>query len=232
MKVGILGDIHGNHLALDAALKAARKQGVEKLLLTGDLIGYYFAPAEVMKSLAEWECFTVRGNHEDMLTRVQSDPGYLAVVESRYGSGLRVAMEKLHDFQIATLCSLPHPLNLNFGGCSILLCHGAPWDVDQYIYPDAEEGLIERCLRTEYDLIVVGHTHYPMDRSFGTTRLMNPGSVGQPRNRQPGAHWAAFDTETHELEFFREDYDPTKLVQECRERHPEIPYLADVLTRR
>lgn len=232
MKVGILGDIHGNNLALTATLNAARRQGVEKLLLTGDLIGYYFSPGDVLRSLEEWECFTVRGNHEDMLERARSDPRFLAIVEAKYGCGLRLVMEQLSRSQIDSLCTLPHPLKLDFGGCNILLCHGAPWDVDQYLYPDAEEALIDRCRSDEYDILVLGHTHYPMDRSFGAMRLINPGSVGQPRNRQPGAHWAALDTENHQVEFFREDYDSSVLVHECRQRHPEIPYLADVLTRR
>ena len=112
-----------------------------------------------------------------------------------------------------------------------MLCHGAPWDNDRYVYPDAQPELLERCAVQKYDLVVLGHTHYPMHRQIGDTLVVNPGSVGQPRNRQPGAHWALFDTATRSVEFHREQYDVSELVQECQQRNPELSYLAEVLIR-
>ena len=60
---------------------------------------------------------------------------------------------------------------------------------------------------------------------------LNSGSVGQPRNRHLGAHWAIFDTVDRSLQFHQEAYDSSVLVRECQQRHPELPYLADVLLR-
>lgn len=231
MKLGLLGDIHGNHLALRAALAAAASSGVERLLVTGDLVGYYFAPREVLELLQSWDRHVVRGNHEDMLDDARNDPEFLANVEARYGSGLRLALEQLNETQVDELCALPHPLELGIDGCNILLCHGAPWDNDCYVYPDASPELLERCADQGFDLVVTGHTHYPMQQRVGATLVVNPGSVGQPRNRQPGAHWALFDTSARSLEFHCERYEFSPLVQECRRRHPELPYLAEVLTR-
>jgi len=70
-----------------------------------------------------------------------------------------------------------------------------------------------------------------MDRRVGQSRLINPGSVGQPRNRQPGAAWAILDTEDGMVEMRIEDYDMSELLRECRLRHPDLPYLAEVLMR-
>lgn len=232
MKLALLGDIHGNHLALQAVLAAASSSGVEKLLITGDLVGYYFAPLQVLELLHTWEKHIVRGNHEDMLDTARSAPEFLAKVDARYGSGLRNAIEQLSETQIDELCSLPHPLELVFDECKILLCHGAPWDNDQYVYPDAQPALLGRCAMQEFDLVVLGHTHYPMKQKIGKTLVVNPGSVGQPRNHQPGAHWALFDTVSRNLEFRQEQYDSSILVQECQQRHPELPYLAEVLIRK
>jgi predicted phosphodiesterase len=153
-------------------------------------------------------------------------------VDARYGTGLRTAFEQLSEEQIERLCSLPHPLELDIKGCKILLCHGAPWDNDQYIYPNSQPELVERCTGLNIDLVVLGHTHYPMQHMTGNTLVVNPGSVGQPRNRQPGAHWALFDTETRSVELHCEEYDSSELVRECQQRHPELPYLADVLERK
>lgn len=231
MKLALLGDIHGNAQALQAVLAAATSSGAEELLIAGDLVGYYFAPLEVLELLQQWSCHVVRGNHEDMLKAARTDPEYLAQVDARYGTGLNCALEQLSTAQLDALCGLPHPKELILDGCKVLLCHGAPWDNDCYVYPDAQSGLLECCAVQGFDLVVLGHTHYPMQYRVGETLVVNPGSVGQPRNRQPGAHWAFFDTGTRSLELRHEQYDCSRLVRECQQRHPELPYLAEVLTR-
>ena len=231
MKLALLGDIHGNDDALRTVLAAASSFGADELLITGDLVGYYFAPREVLKLLQPWRRHVVRGNHEDMLNAARSDRGFLTEVDARYGSGLRIAIDQLNEEQLDELCSLPHPLKLEIDGCKILLCHGAPWDNDYYVYPDAVPEMLERCAIQDFDLVVMGHTHYPMQHAIGKTLLVNPGSVGQPRNRQPGAHWALFDTKNRSLEFRQEQYDSSALVLECQQRNPKLPYLAKVLTR-
>jgi putative phosphoesterase len=231
VKLALLGDIHGNQLALQAVLTAACSRGAESLLVTGDLVGYYYAPLQVLNMLHAWDRHVVRGNHEDMLNNARSHPELLLNIDARYGTGLRTAIEQLDTQQLDELCNLPHPLELEIDGCKILLCHGAPWDVDQYVYPDAAPELLDRCARPDLDLVVMGHTHYPMQHTIGKTLVANPGSVGQPRNRIPGASWALFDTTNRRLEFHREHYDSSALVTECRKRNPELPYLADVLVR-
>ena len=122
MKLGLLGDIHGNDLALQTALAAASSSGVEKLLVTGDLVGYYYAPLKVLEMLQPWDRHIVRGNHEDMLISARSDPAFMAQMEVRYGSGLRTAIEQLGAEQLDELCNLPHPLELMIDDCKVLLC--------------------------------------------------------------------------------------------------------------
>jgi predicted phosphodiesterase len=117
-------------------------------------------------------------------------------------------------------------------GRKILLCHGAPHEIDYYVYPDSSLAVLDGAALTEFDLVVTGHTHYPMQKTLNEkTLLVNPGSVGQPRNRQPGAHWALYDTDSGEVSFRRESYNYSRLQAEARRRHPELPYLADVLGR-
>jgi putative phosphoesterase len=231
MKIGLLGDIHGNDRALEAVLDAASKLSVDRLLVTGDLVGYYFAPAKVLELLSKWDCNIVSGNHEVMLAAVRADPDYLATVDARYGSGVRIAIEQLDTKQLDELCTLPHSEELEIDGVRILLCHGSPWDIDLYVYPDADAELLLRCVSGNYDLVVTGHTHYPMLKEIGKTFLVNPGSVGQPRNRKPGACWALFDTVSRTVELHRESYDSSDLICECKLRHPELPYLSEVLKR-
>ena len=232
MKVALLGDIHGNHLALRAVLSEATRNGVERLLITGDLVGYYFWPKEVLELLSPWPMHVVRGNHEEMLSAARKDPGCLQKIEQKYGSGIRVALDTLSPAQLLWLENLPHPLRLELGGCLILLCHGAPWDFDRYIYPDADASLLEKCAAQGEDFVVLGHTHYAFQRRCGRTLVVNPGSVGQPRDRNPGAHWALLDTSTREVTRFTENYDIAEVIEYSRASQPAVPYLADVLCRK
>ncbi len=231
MKLGLLGDIHGNDLALKSVLDSATKLGVEKLLITGDLIGYYFQPRKVMDLLSDWDKVIVRGNHEEMLASVIDLPTLLPAIENKYGVGLRVALEELSKEQMAELIRLPMTADIDANSCHIILCHGSPWDTDQYVYPDASRDILEKCTSHEVNMVVMGHTHYPMHRIIGATVLVNPGSVGQPRNKQPGAAWAVFDTETKDVTFRNENYNIHLVVDEAIRRQPGLPYLAEVLVR-
>lgn len=226
-----MGDIHGNSEALRVVLDRAAAENVEALLITGDLVGYYFDPRGVLDLLAPWRTYTVRGNHEDMLASVRSDPGLLPRIDRQYGSGLRVALETLTGDEIKALSMLPHPLDIDIDGKKILLCHGAPWDNNYYVYPDADADLVARCAWPDYHLVVLGQTHYPMIRQTGDAVVINPGSVGQPRNRMPGAQWALIDTRSGDMDLRSEKYDCASLAGDARKRHPEIPYLAEVLER-
>lgn len=231
MLVGLLADIHGNALALDAVLEAADRAGVERLLVAGDLVGYYFAPSRVLDLLGPWTMQAVKGNHEEMLASVRADRVLLAKLEERYGSGLRAALEQLNVAQLDELTNLPRTSEMRLERCSILICHGAPWDTNAYLYPDTPAEILERCAVPTLDVVVMGHTHYPMLRVVGETVLVNPGSVGQPRNRCPGAWWALLDTDTKEVSFHCEAYDVHAVIAESRWRHPQLAHLSDVLQR-
>ena len=71
-----------------------------------------------------------------------------------------------------------------------------------------------------------------MYKQIGDVVMINPGSVGQPRNRQSCAQWALLDTYSGKVKYFCEQYDLSIVVEESKKRHPEIPYLADILERR
>lgn len=231
MKIGILADIHANHLALEAVLNRSKKEEVELLLIAGDLVGYYFEPLKVIQLLDPWDKVVIRGNHEEYLKNARANNDFRQEYEARYGRGLSEALEQLNDNQLNFLTTLPHPLEIKLDGKKILLCHGAPWDIDFYIYPDSSIDILSKCVIGSFDLVVLGHTHYPMLFSINNTLIVNPGSVGQPRNRKPGAHWAIYDTLSGKIEFKVEEYDCSELVVESKKRHPNLTYLSEVLIR-
>ena len=232
MKIAAIADVHANLAALSAALSDIRSEGIDHLIVGGDLVGYYFQPSEVFDALEDWNAIYVRGNHEDMLLRAWRDPEVLGDIRLKYGSGIDLALSGLRQATLAKIDTWPATRELTYGNRRFLLCHGSPSSTDQYLYPDCPTDTLEPYADEGFDLVICGHSHYPMLRTVRETRFLNPGSLGQPRNGQPGAHWAIIHTGDLQIEHRISPYDSSSLVAECRRRHPELPYLHEILTRR
>jgi putative phosphoesterase len=232
MRIALIGDIHGNACALEAALSSASELGADLYLNTGDLVGYYYQPKQVVDLIRGMACVSVRGNHEDMLFRCLTDERERTLVRSKYGSGIDVALEMLDSDDFRWLRDLPESLAIELDGRAVLLAHGAPWLTDFYVYPDAAPEVWQRVANDHVDITVLGHTHYQFDRQVGSMRLINPGSVGQPRDRRPGAAWSLLELSTMTVSHFRTQYDTQPVISEALRRDPQLPYLQTVLTRR
>ena len=231
MKIAVLGDIHGNHLALEAVLKSAKDMGVESLMITGDIVGYYPFVNEVVELLDSWDSQIVMGNHELMMLEAMKDEAYLRKITKQYGSSIEVAIKTLSKNQIDKLINLPFTIHLDINSSSIILCHGSPVDVNEYIYPDANLSKLKWLQDISAEIIICGHTHYPMKLKYKDKMIINPGSVGQSRNGVAKAHWAIFDTEKNKFKFMLEDYNIQTIIDKVKITDPHNIYLQRVLTR-
>ena len=229
MKVAILSDIHGNVFALQSVLDSILNKGIDKLIIAGDFVGYYFWPKEMFRLLGDYEVIAIAGNHDKMLSKAKDDMEFLSKISKKYGDGLSIALHTLEKEKIEWLTSLPDTLEYETDEGRILICHGSPWENDEYVYPDSSDESFDRYANLNVSWVIQGHTHYSMFKQIGNITLINPGSVGQPRNKKPGAHWALLDTKLNKVNFFCEQYDIKKVVEESRKRHPRIPYLANIL---
>jgi putative phosphoesterase len=230
MRIAVLADIHGNAGALGATLVEARKSGVEHLIVLGDIIGYYYAAREVLEQLREWPFIAIRGNHERMLAEALKSDRSMQTYRERHGNALDLAGTTLKPQDIDWLISLPDRASVHLGGLVLELCHGSPRDPDEYVYPDTNAATLEACRVAGADLVLMGHTHYPM-LVEGHPLLLNPGSVGQARDRGGFACWCRIDTSARAVVLERTPYDTRQLIKEARRRDPHLPYLADVLER-
>lgn len=200
MRVGIISDIHGNSFGLAAALADLDQQGVDCVLGAGDLVGYYPCVNEVFELLRLREMTWIIGNHECYLL------GKLTVGQNRWQAyNLNYVERVIEDDYREWLTQLPTERCLELDGARWVLCHGSPWAVDEYIYPNYKD--FERFDSVEADVIVMGHTHIPMIRRAGRVLLINPGSCGQPRDGNPQAAYALVDTKTYQVEIRRIAYD-------------------------
>jgi len=231
-RIAILSDIHGNSVALAAVLDDIKRQKIDECFVLGDLVGYYHRPREVLELLQEsgLECAMIRGNHERMLEHALQGGISWADIRRKYGSGLAIAARELSREVLEELLSLPDQRLEERDGRRFLICHGAPNDVDRYIYPDAPaEAFHFQGVAADY--VLLGHTHYPMLRSGEKYCVVNPGSVGQARTRGGVADWCILNTDNDVITMRQTPYDVDAVVCDCIRYDPDVPYLQEVLRR-
>jgi len=223
MRLGILSDIHSNPFALNAVLKDFKSYNVEIVLCAGDVVGYYADPNEVCELLRQTVNATIRGNHDAYVT------GELTPRE-----GHRVAYRTDWTREVLTkdnynwLATLSVEASFRFGSGSIKLRHASPWDEETYLYPNSKR-LNDIHLGVR-EVLILGHTHWPMVVRCGEGIIVNPGSVGQPRDWNPLASYAILDTETLECEFRRVSYDVAKLQERLARQDWDL-YTISILNR-
>lgn len=207
-KVALVSDVHANLPALESVMPFI--DGSDRVVCTGDLVGYYPFPNQVARRAREdgWIC--VKGNHEHAL--VEGASGFNPVA----AEALRWTARELNEANEGWLRDLPSERCLKIAGMRFVVTHGAPGDINRYVMPgltDLEaEGLLARA---DADVLVLGHTHKPFHRTVEGGHLINPGSVGQPRDGDPRASMASLDISPDDVlvDQVRMDY-PIEEVQE------------------
>ena len=194
MEIGVISDVHGNTVALDAVF--ADMPAVDALACAGDVVGYNPWHAECVAAVRERSIPTVSGNHD---RAVASETRF--AFNSMAGAGVAHARETLTEDQIEWLRSLP-TTRREFDG-RVRIVHGHPENPDRYTYT----GEFSPDLLGEEDVLVLGHTHVQGHERFDEGVVMNPGSVGQPRDGDPRAAYAVLDLDDLTVTEHRVEYD-------------------------
>ncbi|WP_455447972.1 metallophosphoesterase family protein [Natrinema thermotolerans] len=197
MKVGLVSDVHGNRVALETVL--ADMPAVDVLCCAGDVVGYNPWPGDCVDELRARDVPTVMGNHD---AAVAGDTPFR--FNGMAKAGVDHAKATLSDDQLEWLADLPAE-RLACDG-RVKLVHGHPDDPDRYTRYTYPEEFTERMLGDE-DVLVLGHTHVQGVERFGEGIVVNPGSVGQPRDGDPRAGYAVVDLDALTVETHRVEYD-------------------------
>ncbi len=215
-----MSDIHSNVDALDAVAREIERQRADRVVHLGDLVGYNADPEECVRWARKHTAAGVAGNHDAVVCGRASGEFFHApaLLAARWSA------KHISEGSMEYLASLPESLRFSEG---ILLVHGAPSDPDRYLFllEDAEEEIDALAGIFPPGVVFFGHTHVPAafvrkeDGSTisaplaglrigqGETAMMNPGSVGQPRDRNPFSSFLIFDTRTGAVSWIRVPYD-------------------------
>jgi diadenosine tetraphosphatase ApaH/serine/threonine PP2A family protein phosphatase len=220
MRYLILSDVHANSEALGAVLGQVRRKRWDKAIVLGDVVGYGANPNQAIEAIRELKpLVAIRGNHDKVCSGIEDGEMFNRVA-------LQAAMwtrRRLTPGNLRWLQSLPEGPLVVDGAFAI--SHGTPIDEDAYIFGEIEALNVFR--QTTFDLCFFGHSHFPVvfglspdaiqtvlttppTFSFrlepGVRYLVNPGSIGQPRDGNPLASFAMFDSQTRTVTVYRVPY--------------------------
>ncbi len=210
MKILVISDIHGNLNAMEAVSAACKE--ADMVFCLGDMVNYGPYPGECIERVQNLTDKVVRGNHDNALGR-NLDCGCSPKYKELSDSGKVFTNSILTVHEKNYLANLPLTLNIEVKGKRFLLSHGSPsGDIYKYLRPDASDSELESELHDiSTDVIFIGHTHLPMIRKVKGVTIVNPGSVGQPRDGVPMASYAVW--EDGHIEVKRVSYDIEVTVQ-------------------
>jgi putative phosphoesterase len=213
MRIGLLSDAHGNHIATQACVRYLRDEAkVNTIWFLGDSVGYMLGVEEVNKLLASECSLILNGNHEAMM--MQMIP-YSAEREPIYQ--LRAAETCLSTATYERIRSQSASAVQQIDSLMIHCVHGSPNDVwCGYVYPDTD---IEVFDALSDMIIIAGHTHRPMVRinSRGII-FINPGSCGMPRDIGNSAGCGVLDTQEKSVSLVRIPFDVETVISFHAER--------------
>lgn len=219
IKIAIFSDIHSNILALNNVLEDIEKQGCDEVYCLGDLVGYGPRPNMVIESMSETGIPTVMGNYDEGVGYEKGDCGCAYVSEEEIRDG-QVSVEWTTD-QVTPqnkeyLKSLHQKIELEAEGYRILLVHGSPRRINEYLYEDRPVKSIARMLEPlDINLLVCGHTHKPYHRIVEGVHIINDGSVGKPKDGDPRACYTVIELdETINIDFRRVEYPVDEVAEE------------------
>jgi predicted phosphodiesterase len=227
MKICLFSDIHGNANAFAEAKKMIVDEAADINVFLGDLCGYYFDELAVLKSLKELpHLIAIKGNHDDSFLRAYQDSNCIQEYTQKYGKALRHCFSQDCSGLIAWLAEQPnyHEDVRNKFSCF----HGSPWDhLNGYVYPDTD---LSEFVTLPQGWFFLGHTHYPMFREIDGRIVVNPGSLGQPRNGC-WPTYAVLDLATRDVVFKEVQYDAGRLLRNVEVLDPESRYLGELIRR-
>lgn len=229
MKIGVLSDAHGNLQGFNACLD--KLKDADHLIFAGDLFGYYFDSLSILKQLRNSKVTCILGNHDVYFlsylgfhqdTKVPNLNDYL----NKYGPAFNLMKDEISFEELNWLNSLRTECSLNIGERKILIVHGSPWNsINEYIYPDYQD--MDKFSNIESDVIIMGHTHYPLIKKLNNTILFNPGSCGQPRDKDLRASCGMIEILENNIscEIYRVSYSYDSVIEQCKTYAPSCELL-------
>jgi len=238
MKIALFSDIHANLPALESCLKDIEERKPDAVYCLGDLVGYNVWPNEVIQEIRKRGIPTIAGNYDFGIGRASDDCGcaYKTDKEKEMGAvSISYTNSVVKDDERKYLRTLPAHIKLEFqlnnDKLNLLLVHGSPRRINEYLFEDRDEKSLMRIMRdADADIMCFGHTHKPYHRILNSMdenknhfrHAINIGSVGKPKDGNSQGCYVLLTINSYSVttisesigvQFIRFDYDIEKAAQ-------------------
>jgi putative phosphoesterase len=238
MRIALFSDIHSNLPALEACLKSIEEKKADAVYCLGDLVGYNIWPNEVINEIRKRGIPTIAGNYDQGIGLHSDECGCAYKTEPEKEMG-KISISYTNSLvgadERAYLRTLPAHIRLEFqlnnDSINLLLVHGSPRKVNEYVFEDRDEKSLLRIMeQADADILCFGHTHKPFHRILATEQkdqahfrhAINIGSTGKPKDGTPNgcyvlltinANSSILNKDAIQVEFVRFAYDVEKAAR-------------------
>lgn|SRR5690606_29655998 len=237
MKIVLFSDVHSNLPALEAFFQDLENRDFDAIFCLGDLVGYNIWPNEVVEEIRKRRIPTVAGNYDFGIGRSSNDCGCAYKTEEEKANGavsISVTNNLMKEENRQYLRTLPAHIKVEFqlndDQLNLLLVHGSPRKINEYLFEDREEKSLLRIMeKAGADIMCFGHTHKPYHRTLGSgdensyyRHAINIGSIGKPKDNDTRGCYvilgidensSVLDKNSISVEFVRFDYDIEKAAK-------------------
>ena len=239
MRIALFSDIHANLPALEACLNSIEEQKPDAIYCLGDLVGYNIWPNEVINEIRRRGIPTIAGNYDFGIGRMSDDCGCVYKTDEEKSMGAvsisftnSIVKQDERNYLRTLPAHIRVEFQLNNDKLNLLLVHGSPRKINEYLFEDRDEKSMMRIMEdADADIMCFGHTHKPYHRAFPTEQnedshyrhAINIGSVGKPKDNNPKGCYVilTIDQESSsitnkdavQVEFIRFDYDVEKAAK-------------------
>jgi putative phosphoesterase len=238
MRIALFSDIHANLPALESCFASIEEHNPDAIYCLGDLVGYNVWPNEVINEIRKRRIPTIAGNYDHGIGLMidECGCGYKSEPEKDMGKiSISYTNSLVKPDERKYLRTLPSHIKVEFqlnnDKLNLLLVHGSPRKINEYLFEDRDEKSMMRIMETaDADIMCFGHTHKPYHRILSTgtdetahyRHAINIGSVGKPKDGDPRGCWVLLtinqdssivDREAVKVEFIRFAYDVEKAAK-------------------
>ena len=238
MKIALFSDIHANLPAMEAMFKDMDAKNPDAVYCLGDLVGYNIWPNEIIREIQKRKIPTIAGNYDYGVGRSSGDCGCAYKTEDDKNMGnqsIGLTNQLIGAEERKYLRTLPAHIQLEYqlnnDRLFLLMVHGSPRKINEYLFEDREESSMMRIMESSHaDIMFFGHTHKPYHRIFeyetegkkAYRHAINLGSVGKPKDGDPRGCYvmvhiseqsSKFDKDSVQVEFVRVAYDVEKAAK-------------------
>ena len=237
MRIAVISDLHANLPATEVVFKSIDDHNVDEIVCCGDIIGYYTNPLEVIEIVKKRVKYSITGNHDSITVTddFQSEARYFNEAARRALIWTRKLLKPNLEYW-SFIKQLPLTKHIVLDGYKFFLAHGTPTAPEEWEYfyyfgvSDQEAEMNDWLIEYNADIIALGHTHVPFRYTAQKKPfrgVLNPGSVGQPRDGDPRASFAIVDTNDHTVTHYRLKYNVDSVFNDLKKNG-----LPDILGKR